>query len=49
MVKNPPSNAEDMGSTSGQGTKIPHATSQLDKPVFTNKDPAWPKNLKIKI
>ena len=49
VVKNPPSNAEDMGSTSGQGTKIPHATSQLDKPVFTNKDPAWPKNLKIKI
>ena len=25
MVKNPPSNAGDMGSISGLGTKIPHA------------------------
>ena len=29
MVKNPPSNAGDMGSISGGGTKIPHALGQL--------------------
>ena len=29
MVKNPPSNAGDAGSTPGQGTKITHATGQL--------------------
>ena len=29
VVKNPPSNAGDMGSISGQGTKIPHAMGQL--------------------
>ena len=29
MVKNLPANAEDMGSTPGLGTKIPHATGQL--------------------
>ena len=29
VVKNPPSNAGDMGSAPGQGTKIPHATGQL--------------------
>ena len=30
VVKNPPSNAEDVGSIPGQGTKIPHATGQLN-------------------
>ena len=30
MVKNPPCNAGEMGSTPGQGTKIPHATEQLN-------------------
>ena len=29
MIKNPPSNAGDVGSTPGPGTKIPHATGQL--------------------
>ena len=29
VVKNPPSNAEDIGSISGWGTKIPHALRQL--------------------
>ena len=29
MVKNPPSNAGDVGSIRGQGTKIPHAAGQL--------------------
>ena len=29
MVKNLPSNAGDVGSIPGQGTKIPHATGQL--------------------
>ena len=29
VVKNPPSNAGDVGSIPGQGTKIPHATGQL--------------------
>ena len=30
MVKNLPSNAEDMGSIPGQRTKISHATGQLN-------------------
>ena len=29
VVKNPPSNAADVGSIPGQGTKIPHAAGQL--------------------
>ena len=29
VVKNPPSNAGDVGSIPGGGTKIPHATGQL--------------------
>ena len=29
MVKNPPSNAGDVGSTPSQGTKISHAVRQL--------------------
>ena len=29
VVKNPPSNAGDVGSIPGQGTKIPHASGQL--------------------
>ena len=32
VVKNPPSNAGDMGSVPGQGTEIPHPVGQL-KPV----------------
>ena len=30
MVKNSPSNAGDTGSVPGRGTKIPHATGQLN-------------------
>ena len=30
VVKNPPSNAGDTGSIPGWGTKIPHATGQLN-------------------
>ena len=29
VVKNPPSNAGDVGSIPGRGTKIPHAVGQL--------------------
>ena len=29
VVKNPPSNVQDMGLISGWGTKIPHAVEQL--------------------
>ena len=35
MVKNAPCNAEVMGSTPGQGTKIPHAMEQLSLRVAT--------------
>ena len=35
VVKNPSCNAGDMGSTPGQGTKIPHAEEQL-KPMRHN-------------
>ena len=31
MVKNPPSNAEDMGSIPGRGTKIPQAARHSQK------------------
>ena len=47
MVNNPPSNAGDMGSIPGWGTRIPHATGQLssavtarEKPAYCNKEPA---------
>ena len=30
MIKNPPSNAGDLGSTPGRETKIPHAVGQLN-------------------
>ena len=30
VVKTPPANAGDTGSVPGQGTKIPHATGQLN-------------------
>ena len=46
MVKNLSSNAGDVGSIPGQGTKIPHATKQLSpcittrEPIHCNKDPA---------
>ena len=37
VVKNLPSNAEDVGSILGQGTKIPHAAGQLESPRATTK------------
>ena len=36
VIKNPPSNAEDVGSIPGRGTKIPHAPGQLSFSVITN-------------
>ena len=51
MVKNPPSNAGDVGLIPGQGTKIPHAVGQLDPGTATrethghcNEDPAKNQN-----
>ena len=38
VVKNPPSNAGDMGSIPGWGTKIPHAPGQLS-PHTTTTEP----------
>ena len=35
MVKNPPSNAGDVGSIPGGGTKIPHALGQLSPRATT--------------
>ena len=39
MVKNPPSNAGDAGSTLGQGTKISCATGQLRQHAATRQPP----------
>ena len=41
MVKNPPSNAGDMGLIPGHETKIPHATGQLSPCSITRKKPAY--------
>ena len=35
VVKNPPSNAGDVGSIPGQGTKIPHAIGQISPGACT--------------
>ena len=40
VVKNPPSNAWDVGSIPGQGTKIPHAMGQLS-PRATTTEPMY--------
>ena len=45
MVKNPPSNAGDTGSTPAWRTEITPATGQLI-PYTTRKAPVWPKFLK---
>ena len=37
VVKNPPSNAGDMGLIPGRGTKIPHATGQLSLHAATTE------------
>ena len=43
VVKNPPSNARDVGLIPGWGTKIPHAKiTQATKPVCLTKDLAQP-------
>ena len=49
VVKNSPSNAEDLGSIPGQGARIPHATGQLsplsstrEKPKATMQDHVCP-------
>ena len=41
MVKNPPSNAGDVGSIPGERTKIPYAAGQLS-PRATTTEPAPP-------
>ena len=52
VVKNPPSNAGDVGSISGRGTKIPHAAGQLSprgattEPTRHNEHPTQPKKKK---
>ena len=40
VVKNPSSNAGDMGSIPGRGTKIPHAAVQLSPHAATREKPA---------
>ena len=37
VVKNPPSNAGDMGSIPGRATKIPHTTGQLSLHTTTTE------------
>ena len=37
VVENPPSNAGDVGSIPGRGTKIPHAVGQLSLPATTTE------------
>ena len=37
VVKNPPLNAGDAGLIPGQGTKIPHATKQINVPTTTTE------------
>ena len=46
VVKNPPCNAGDAGSTPGWGTKIPHAMEQIiplqpESPCVPRKDSTW--------
>ena len=39
VVKSPPSNAGDSGSTPGQGTKTPHSKEQLSQNTTTKESP----------
>ena len=53
VIKNPPSNAGDMGSIPGQETRIPRSIvtkpmQQLEKPACLSEDPTWPKTKKQK-
>ena len=44
MVKNPPSNAGDMGSMPGRRTKIPHALGKEEPAIMkTQRTPLPPK------
>ena len=43
VVKNPPSNAGNMGSTTGRETKIPHAAGQLGPHTATEPAPQLEK------
>ena len=47
VVKNPPSNAGDVGSIPGRGTKIPHAMGQLNLHA-TTKNPHSQNKIKRK-
>ena len=44
MVKNIPASAGDLSSIPAQGTKIPHASGQLEKPMYCSEEPVQPKN-----
>jgi len=52
VVKNMPSNAGDVGSIPGRGTKIPHSPGQLnpmpqlEKPMDCHEDPVQAKKKK---
>ena len=47
MVKNPSSDAQDVGSIPGWGTKIPHATGQLSLCASTKtREANWEKYIK---
>ena len=51
VIKNPPSNAGDMGSVPGQGTQIPHAivtkpTQQLERHTWHSEDLTQPQTNK---
>ena len=41
LVKNSPSNARDLSSIPGQGSKSPHAMGQLSTCATTRQKPAW--------
>ena len=43
VVKNPPSNAVDMGSIPGWGTKIPHVAGQLSPHTTTTERARMPQ------
>ena len=45
VVKNPPSNAEDMDLIPGQGTKIPHTPGQLSPSCATSREVHAPQLL----
>ena len=48
MIKNLPSSAGDVVSIPDRGTRILHATGQLQKPAHRNKDQSQPQKKKRK-